>query len=103
VAEGVNYVKAPSADQVIWQMKGLCSSGDYDPELWAAQVEGERVTAKHQRHKQAQQICTECPVRRTCAEWALQSGEQYGVWGGLTESDRRAALGIRRTTYPRSA
>lgn len=102
-AEGVDYNKAPSADQVIWQMKGLCSTGDYDPELWSAKSDDESLTNKYRRHKQAQRICTECPVRVTCAKWALDTREQHGVWGGLTESDRRDLLGIRRKIYRRSA
>ena len=39
-------------------------------------------------------ICRECPVRPECLEWALETCQDAGVWGGLSEEDRRE---IRRT------
>jgi WhiB family redox-sensing transcriptional regulator len=33
--------------------------------------------------------CSGCPIRETCLAWALKNGERYGVWGGLTEQQRR--------------
>ncbi|MFM7718020.1 MAG: WhiB family transcriptional regulator [Actinomycetota bacterium] len=33
--------------------------------------------------------CTGCPSREVCLAWALRNGERYGVWGGLTEQQRR--------------
>lgn len=40
---------------------------------------------------QAMRICSDCPVRDECAEWALAQGvtKLYGVWGGLTEGWRK--------------
>lgn len=37
----------------------------------------------------AKQICAACPVRLACLQWALDNYEQYGIWGGLTERERR--------------
>ena len=40
--------------------------------------------------------CAVCPVRGACLEHALTAGERWGVWGGLTEDERRAVRRQRR-------
>lgn len=37
----------------------------------------------------ARQVCAGCPVRHSCLEYALSHGITHGIWGGLTERDRR--------------
>lgn len=37
----------------------------------------------------ARAVCATCPVRAECLEFALASGQHDGVWGGLTETERR--------------
>src|SRR4051812_997609 len=37
----------------------------------------------------AKRVCRRCPVRAECLESALESGQDAGVWGGLTELERR--------------
>jgi WhiB family redox-sensing transcriptional regulator len=37
----------------------------------------------------AKLICGGCPVSATCLSWALSSGQEAGIWGGLTEDERR--------------
>jgi WhiB family redox-sensing transcriptional regulator len=44
----------------------------------------------------AKQICSLCDVRVDCLEWALATGQDSGVWGGLTEDERRAVRRSRR-------
>jgi WhiB family redox-sensing transcriptional regulator len=39
----------------------------------------------------ARRICAGCPVRTCCLDWALANGAAFGIWGGLTEHERRAA------------
>lgn len=39
----------------------------------------------------ARRICAGCPVRTRCLDWALAHGAAFGIWGGLTEHERRAA------------
>ncbi len=38
----------------------------------------------------AKAICQECPVRAVCLEWALDTGEAFGIWGGHTARERKA-------------
>lgn len=35
-------------------------------------------------------ICRTCPVQGACREWALRTNQDVGVWGGMTENERRA-------------
>lgn len=37
----------------------------------------------------ARTICAGCPVRRDCLDWAIRAGEDQGLWGGLSPSQRR--------------
>ena len=39
--------------------------------------------------KMAKLICRGCPVSATCLNWALAGGQGAGIWGGLTEDERR--------------
>ena len=44
------------------------------------------------REHRAKQICTGCPVQQACLAYALDTREPFGIWGGLTEHERRAML-----------
>ena len=44
------------------------------------------------REDKAKRICSGCGVRQECLEYALSTKEPYGIWGGLTEIERRARL-----------
>lgn len=39
--------------------------------------------------EQAKQVCRSCPVISECLQWALDSGQEAGVWGGTSEDERR--------------
>lgn len=65
-----------------WFLRGLCR--DEDPDLLF--VEGARA------QKQARTLCFECPVRVECLAEALDNQVGQGVWGGMTEWERRALL-----------
>lgn len=39
---------------------------------------------------EAKTVCRRCPVAATCLTWALESGQDAGVWGGMSEDERRA-------------
>ncbi|MGW1243257.1 WhiB family transcriptional regulator [Streptomyces bobili] len=40
--------------------------------------------------EQAKAVCRRCPVRAQCLEWALKTDQSLGVWGGTSETERRA-------------
>lgn len=42
------------------------------------------------REEAAKRICAECQVRQECLEYALATKEPYGIWGGLTEVERKS-------------
>ena len=39
---------------------------------------------------EAKKVCDRCEVRSECLQWALEAGQDHGVWGGLSEDERRA-------------
>ncbi|OBK27038.1 transcriptional regulator [Mycobacterium asiaticum] len=76
-----NAPLSPDAGERAWVSRGLCRSKDPD-ELF--------VTGAAQR--QAAAICRHCPVLQQCAADALDNKVEFGVWGGMTERQRRALL-----------
>jgi WhiB family redox-sensing transcriptional regulator len=48
----------------------------------------------------ARRICAECPVRQPCLDYAISHAVTHGIWGGLTERDRRP-LCVHHTTAAR--
>jgi WhiB family redox-sensing transcriptional regulator len=82
---GSRYSLAAEAWQ--WQLYGNCRG--LDSEIFF-HPDGERGRARAARAHQAKRICRECPVQAECREYALAVGEPYGVWGGMTEEERRA-------------
>ena len=80
-----------------WQYQGACMGMDSTTFF---HPEGERGTARRRRDEGAKAVCSTCPVITVCREHALSTHEPYGVWGGMTEEERRLALsGRRRTTH----
>ncbi|MEU2357687.1 WhiB family transcriptional regulator [Streptomyces misionensis] len=64
-----------------WSERAVCRTTDPD-ELF---VEG---TAQNR----AKAVCTGCPVRLECLSYALDNGIEHGIWGGMTERERRSLL-----------
>lgn len=62
-----------------WQMRALCSQTD--PEAFFPEKGGST--------REAKTICAECEVRAECLEYALANDERFGIWGGLSERERR--------------
>lgn len=69
-----------------WQELGLCTEAD--PEAFFPERGGDVRPAKR--------ICRQCPVIRQCLEYALENDERWGVWGGLSEMERRRLRRERR-------
>ena len=67
------------AEVLTWQSDALCAQTD--PEAFFPEKGGSTRDAKR--------ICTSCEVRAQCLEYALQNDERFGIWGGLSERERR--------------
>ncbi|MGW1785430.1 WhiB family transcriptional regulator [Streptomyces sp. NPDC002143] len=39
---------------------------------------------------EAKAVCGRCPVMEQCRDWAVEAGQVEGIWGGMTETERRA-------------
>ncbi len=78
-----------------WRHNAVCR--EEDPELFFPV--GETGPAVMQI-EEAKAVCRRCPVKEACLQWALESGQHEGVWGGLSESERRAMK--RRTARSRA-
>ncbi|MHA3024092.1 WhiB family transcriptional regulator [Mycobacterium sp. BMJ-28] len=68
-----------------WRHLARCR--DSDPDLFFHPDE-EPAQSRRRRVANAQQICADCPVRWECASFALDGGEDFGIWGGMSETDR---------------
>jgi WhiB family redox-sensing transcriptional regulator len=73
-----------------WHLRASCRGPA--SELFFAPATGERREARDEREARAKAICVTCPVRRECLEYALRVREPHGIWGGLTEGERRRLL-----------
>ncbi|XCB29237.1 WhiB family transcriptional regulator [Arcanobacterium hippocoleae] len=69
----------------------------YQDQTWAARaacaaVDPDALFVRGSAQRQARQVCVSCPVRIECLADALDSKMTFGIWGGLTERERRAIL-----------
>lgn len=74
-----------------WKSDGLCTEAD--PELFFPDN-------PHDPVDEAKAVCARCPVQETCLDFALTHGIEAGVWGGVTEVERRR---MRRDTENEAA
>lgn len=76
-----------------WQVKAACrgpqASVFFPPSSF------ERKDEKLARERRAKAICATCPVRKPCLDYALKIREPHGIWGGLSEAERRRLLEAR--------
>jgi WhiB family redox-sensing transcriptional regulator len=69
----------PEDGQPEWQERALCAQTD--PEAFFPEKGGST--------REAKRICSGCEVRAECLEYALANDERFGIWGGLSERERR--------------
>lgn len=89
----IRRLPGPNADLWEWQLHGACRGQDsslfFHPE-------GERGPSRSARENAAKAVCGRCPVVEPCRAHALATREPYGVWGGMSESERDEAIaGVR--------
>ncbi|WP_432111398.1 WhiB family transcriptional regulator [Streptomyces sp. YPW6] len=78
-----------------WRDVALCRSHP-DPEMWFPKGTDAVSMANEQ---EAKRICAGCPALAACRNWAIETREDSGVWGGLSERDR---YNLRRRARSRS-
>lgn len=72
-------IEALSVEELSWQDYANCRGADADlffPERGAST-------------RKAKSICGECQVRAQCLDFAIGVGEKFGIWGGMSERERR--------------
>jgi WhiB family transcriptional regulator, redox-sensing transcriptional regulator len=76
----------PSAGDPSWRLDALCA--ETDPEAFFPEKGGST--------REAKRVCSGCAVRTECLEYALANDERFGIWGGLSERERRRVRLARR-------
>ncbi len=66
-------------DESPWQASANCLG--VDPDLFFPERGGST--------REAKAVCAGCVVRDECLDYALEHGEKFGIWGGLSERERR--------------
>ncbi|CAN5139673.1 hypothetical protein BH20ACT5_BH20ACT5_22810 [soil metagenome] len=75
----IGYAPDGPAEEPDWQERALCAQTD--PESFFPEKGGST--------REAKKICTGCEVKSECLEYALAHDERFGIWGGLSERERR--------------
>ena len=65
--------------ELSWQERSLCAQTD--PEAFFPEKGGST--------REAKKVCVSCDVRPECLEYALEHDERFGIWGGMSERERR--------------
>ncbi|MGW2095626.1 WhiB family transcriptional regulator [Promicromonospora sukumoe] len=77
---GELYVLNEPDDSLLgWQERALCAQTD--PEAFFPEKGGST--------REAKKVCSGCEVRAECLDYALENDERFGIWGGLSERERR--------------
>ena len=71
---------SPARPPVGWRYRAACRGADLEVFF----------PGRGESAEPARQFCALCPVRQPCLQFALSHGIVHGIWGGLTERDRRA-------------
>ena len=77
--EPISLGTEESDEEQDWQERALCAQTD--PEAFFPEKGGST--------REAKRICSGCDVRAECLEYALAHDERFGIWGGLSERERR--------------
>lgn len=67
-----------------WKYDARCRN--LDPDLFFPEGKG---IPTQRKIKLARQVCATCPVRAECLDYALRTGQDFGVWGGTVPMERR--------------
>lgn len=91
---------ADVTDKMDWQEDAACRK--YENVVFFGPDQGESELEKQAREMQAKSICHTCPVKESCLEFAMETNQKYGIWGGMTDKER-ASLKRRRARARRAS
>jgi WhiB family redox-sensing transcriptional regulator len=74
----------------MWHNKAACRGPQQTVFYPPAQLE--RRPDRRRREARAKEICAACPVQNECLSYAFEIREQHGIWGGMTEKERRLLM-----------
>ena len=83
-----------------WQEQAECRH--YDNVLFFGPDQGESELEKQTREAEAKAVCRQCPVIEPCLEFAMETNQKYGIWGGMNDKER-ASLKRRRARARRAS
>lgn len=75
----------------LWQARAACRGPQ--AAVFFPPTHFERKDEKEDRERRAKAICGACAVQRPCLDYALRIREPHGIWGGMNENERKAAIG----------
>ena len=76
-----------------WQVKAACRGPQ--AAVFFPPTSFERKDEKLDRERRAKAICATCAVKRPCLDYAVKIREPHGIWGGLSEGERKRLLEAR--------
>jgi WhiB family transcriptional regulator, redox-sensing transcriptional regulator len=79
IISDINQALGMLDDELAWMESARCL--DADPEAFFPEKGGST--------REAKRICGQCEVREECLEYALENDERFGIWGGMSERERR--------------
>lgn len=91
------YVALPKLDadpgELTWQDDALCAEVGTEPFF----------VEKGESPRPAKRVCARCPVRAECLDYALQTDQRFGIWGGTSPAERAAMTRTSRAAGPEAA
>lgn len=81
MAGRLGHLRGPKVPQKAWVNEAGCY--DQPIEVFYPPEDDPKAT-----YKVARSLCERCPVRLPCLDYALETGEKWGMWGGLTPEER---------------
>lgn len=75
-----------------WREDAACAGLPWEYKVWFFGEGNEDIVPVHEQHERARMICYLCPVQMDCLFYWHDTDESFGVWGGLTVSQRKRYL-----------
>ncbi|HWL64850.1 MAG TPA: WhiB family transcriptional regulator [Actinomycetota bacterium] len=86
----MELITTPQAE---WRERAACLP--FPAVLFFGLDDNESPIERRAREEEAKSICSTCAVQGQCLEFAISAKEPYGIWGGLTEVERKGSALVR--------